>query len=101
MTTELKSSNIEDGISLTRFHGGNDRGVDEVLSHHINDVTEAQIILSQDDENFLMVHVLMPRDKEIAGEVSFTDSIFEGIHLTQEQALKLAKDLKRFAMLGE
>ena len=75
MTTELKSSNIEDGISLTRFHGGNDRGV--------------------------MVHVLMPRDKEIAGEVSFTDSIFEGIHLTQEQALKLAKDLKRFAMLGE
>ena len=75
MTTELKSSNIEDGISLTRFHGGNDRGV--------------------------MVHVLMPRDKEIAEEVSFTDSIFEGIHLTQEQALKLAKDLERFATKGE
>jgi len=75
MTTELKSSNIEDGIKLTSFWGGAERGI--------------------------MVHVLMPRDKEIAGEVSFTDNLFQNIHLTQDQALKLAKDLKRFAMLGE
>jgi hypothetical protein len=43
----------------------------------------------------------MPRDKEIVGEVSFSDSLFQSIQLTQEQALKLAKDLKRFATKGE
>jgi hypothetical protein len=75
MSTELKSSNIEEGISLTRFWGGNQRGV--------------------------MVTVNMPRDKEIVGEVSFSDSLFQSIQLTQEQALKLAKDLKRFATKGE
>ena len=75
MTTELKSSNIEDGIKLTRFWGGDDRG--------------------------LMVHVLMPRDRERFGEVSLVDNFFQDIHLTQEQALKLAKDLERFAIEGE
>ena len=75
MSTELKSSNIEEGISLTRFWGGNQRGV--------------------------MVTVNMPRDKEIVGEVSFSDNLFQSIQLTQEQALKLAKDLKRFATKGE
>ncbi len=75
MTTELKSSNIEEGISLTRFWGGNQRG--------------------------MMVTVNMPRDKDIVGEVSFSDSLFQSVQLTKEQALKLAKDLERFAIEGE
>ena len=75
MSTELKSSNIEDGISLTRFFGGTERGP--------------------------MVSVHMPRDKEIVGEASFSDTFIQSIQLTQEQALKLAKDLKRFATKGE
>jgi len=75
MSTELKSSNIEDGIILNSFWGGNDRGV--------------------------MININMPRDKEIVGEASFSDNFFQSIQLTGEQALKLAKDLKRFAMTGE
>lgn len=75
MSTELKSSNIEEGISLTRFWGGAERG--------------------------MMVSVHMPRDKEIMGEASFSDAFVQSIQVTQEQALKLAKDLKRFATKGE
>ena len=48
MTTELKSLNIEENIRLTRFFGGNERG--------------------------LMVSVHMPRDKEVVGEASFSDA---------------------------